>query len=41
MFHGKFVIVSKVQPVVEIQIIITNVNVVDVSVTTRNKAIEE
>ncbi len=34
-------IVSKVQPVVEIQIIITNVNVVDVSVTTRNKAIEE
>jgi hypothetical protein len=41
MFHGKFVIVSKVQHVVEIQIIITNVNVVDVSVTTRNKAIEE
>jgi hypothetical protein len=41
MFHGKFVIVSKVQLVVEIQIVITNVNVVDVNVTTRNKAIEE
>jgi hypothetical protein len=41
MFHGKFVIVSKVQLVVEIQIVITNVNVVDANVTTRNKAIEE
>jgi len=35
------VTIPKVQPVVEIQTIITNVNVVDVNLATRNKAIEE
>jgi hypothetical protein len=40
MFHGKSVIVGKVQDVVETQTIITNVNVVDVNVTI-SKAIEE
>jgi hypothetical protein len=39
MFHGKFVIVAKVQDV-ETQTVTTNVNVVDVNVTT-SKAIEE
>jgi hypothetical protein len=41
MFHGKFVIVAKVQPVAKTQTIITYVNVVDVNVTSRNKVIEE
>ncbi len=41
MFHVKFVNVAKVQLIAEIKIIITNVNVVDVNVTTRSKAIEE
>ncbi len=41
MFHGKFVIVAKVQPIVETQIVTTNVNVVDVNVTTRSNTIEE
>ncbi len=41
MFHGKLVIVAKVQHVAQIQIIITNVNVVDVNVTIISKAIEE
>jgi hypothetical protein len=41
MFHGKFVTVVEVQLVAEIQTIIINVNVVDVNVTTRSKAIEE
>jgi hypothetical protein len=36
MFHGKFMIVAEVQLVTETQTIITNVNVVDVNVTTRN-----
>ncbi len=40
MFHGKFVIVTKVQPVVEIQTITGDGNVVDVNVTTRSKATE-
>jgi hypothetical protein len=37
MFHGKSVTVSKVQPIAKTQIVITNVNVVDVNVTTRSK----
>jgi phosphopantothenate synthetase len=41
MFHGKSVVVTKVQPIAETQIITTNVNVVDVNVTTRSKVIEE
>jgi hypothetical protein len=41
MFHGKSVIVAEVQLVVETQTIITNVNVVDVNVTTRSKEIEK
>ncbi len=41
MFHGKFMIVAKVQPIVETQIIFIDVNVVDVNVTTRSKVIKE
>jgi hypothetical protein len=41
MFHRKFVKIAKVQHVAEIQIVITNVNVLDVNVTTKSKAIEE
>jgi hypothetical protein len=41
MFHGKFMIVAKVQPVTETQIVTSNVNVVNVNVTTRSKVIEE
>ncbi len=41
MFHGKFVIGTKVQLVAKTQIIIADVNVVDVNVTTRSKVIEE
>jgi hypothetical protein len=41
MFHGKSMAVAEVQHVVETQTIITNVNVVDVNVTTRSKVIEE
>jgi hypothetical protein len=41
MFHGKFVAVVEVQPIVETQIVITYVNVVDVNVTTRNKVTKE
>jgi hypothetical protein len=37
MFHGKFMAVLEVQPIVETQIITANVNVVDVNVTTRSK----
>jgi hypothetical protein len=35
MFHGKSMTVAEGQPIVETQTIITNVNVVDVNVTTR------
>ncbi len=38
---GKFVAIVKVQHVVKTQTIIINVNVVDVNVTTKSKAIEE
>ncbi len=41
MFHGKYVVVAEVQPVVETQIVTTDVNVVDVNVATRSKVIEE
>jgi hypothetical protein len=41
MFHGKSMTIIEVQPVVEMQKVIMNVNVVDVNVTTRNKLIEE
>jgi hypothetical protein len=41
MFYGKFVIVIEVQLVTETQTVITNVNVVDVNVTTKNKVTEE
>jgi hypothetical protein len=34
-------IITEVQPIVETQIIIIDVNVVDVNVTTRSKVIEE
>jgi hypothetical protein len=37
MFHGKFVTVTKVQPIVETQTVVVNVNVVDVNVTIRKK----
>jgi len=41
MFRGKSIIVAKVQLVVKTQIVIVDVNVVDVNVTTRSKVIEE
>jgi hypothetical protein len=41
MFHGKYVIVIKIQLVVKIQTIIIDVNVLDVNATTKSKAIEE
>jgi hypothetical protein len=41
MFHGKFVVVVEVQPIVETQTIIIDVNVVDVNVTTKSKATKE
>ncbi len=41
MFHGKSMIIAEVQPIVEIQIVITYVNVVDVNVITRSKALEK
>jgi len=41
MFHGKFVVIAKVQSIVETQIVIADVNVVDVNVTTRSKVIKE
>jgi hypothetical protein len=37
MFHGKFVTVTKVQPIAETQTVVVNVNVVDVNVTIRKK----
>jgi hypothetical protein len=41
IFHGKFMTIAKVQPIVETQTIIADVNVVDDNVTTRSKVIEE
>jgi hypothetical protein len=40
MFHGKFVVVIKVQPIPETKIVIIDVNV-DVNVITRSKVTEE
>jgi hypothetical protein len=41
MFHGKSMTIAKVQLVTKTQIVIANVNMVDVNVTTRSKVIEE
>ncbi len=41
MFHGKFVTIVEVQLVAQTQIIIVDVNVVDVIVTTRSKVTKE
>jgi hypothetical protein len=41
MFHGKSMTIVEVQLVVEIEIVTTNVNVVDVDVIIRSKVIEE
>ncbi len=41
MFHGKFVVVAKVQHVAEIQIVIANVYVVDVNITTKRTITQE
>jgi hypothetical protein len=41
MFNGESVIVTKVQPIAETQIVIADVKVVDVNVTTRNKLIQK
>ncbi len=41
MFHGKSVIVVKVQLVAKTQVVTTDVNLMDVNVITKSKAIEE
>ncbi len=41
MFHGKYMVIAKVQLIVETQTIIAYVNVVDVNVTTKSKIIEK
>jgi succinyl-CoA synthetase beta subunit len=41
MFHGKSVTIAEIQPVAKIKTISIDVNVVDVNVTTRSKAIEK
>jgi hypothetical protein len=41
MFHGKYVIVGKVQPIAKTQAVVTDVNVVDVNATIRNKITEK
>jgi len=41
MFHGKFVAIIEVQPIVETQTIIVDVNAVDVNATRTSNAIEE
>jgi hypothetical protein len=41
MFHGKYVTITEVQPVIDIQIMTSNVNVLDVNVTTRIKVTKE
>jgi hypothetical protein len=41
MFHGKYVAVTEVQPIVDTQTMTSNVNVVDVNVTTRIEVTEE
>ncbi len=41
LFHGKFVVIAKLQHVIETQIITIDVNVVDVNVTIRSQVTEE
>jgi hypothetical protein len=41
MFHGKYVIITEVQLIVDTQTITSNVNVVDVNVTTKIKVTKE
>jgi hypothetical protein len=41
MFHGKFMVVVKVQPIAKTQIVTANVNVVDVNGTTRSKVTKQ
>jgi hypothetical protein len=41
MFHGKFVAIIEVQLIIKTQTITTNVNVVDVNVTTKSKVIKK
>jgi hypothetical protein len=41
MFHGKFVTIAEVQPIIETKIVTIDVNVVDVNVTTRSKVTKE
>ncbi len=41
MFHGKSMIIAKVQPIVETQTVIIDVDVVNVNVTTRSKVTEK
>jgi hypothetical protein len=41
MFHGKSVTIVEVQLVAKTQIIVMDVNVVDVNVTTRSKVVEK
>ncbi len=41
MFHGKSMILTKVQLVAKTQTVIADVNVMDVNVTTRSKVTEE
>jgi hypothetical protein len=41
LFHGKYVVIAKVQPNVKTQIVTTDVNVMDVNVTIRSKVTKE
>jgi hypothetical protein len=41
MFHGKFMIVIKVQPIAKTQTFIIDVNVVDINGTRRSKTTKE
>jgi hypothetical protein len=41
MFHGKFVKITEVQPIIKTQAVTIYVNVVDVNVTTKSKTIEK
>jgi hypothetical protein len=41
MFHGKYVTITKVQLIAKTQAVITDVNVVDVNATIRNKVTEK
>ncbi len=41
MFYGKSMTIAEIQPIVETQTIIVDVNVVDVNATTRSKATKE